>query len=174
MSDTLGELERDTTTSKKAKVVVTATPLTATPWVDFSMKADFPDKGGSQDGEKLKFDRGAGAFELSFDLVDKTTLGLAFYRTVAEAMWVVVGQICPTTAGNGGGAIIPETVTDKKLIVTNANGTAQTLTFALRFTGASSDSSHPPYVYDPKIINDGGGPLVGTEGDEDAHDERDD
>jgi hypothetical protein len=155
MTDMVSELDRDTVTAKKTKVTVTASPLAAAPWVSFAMAADYPNKGGKQDGDKLKFDGGAGDFDLSFELDDQTELNLAFYPSATDAIWVAVGTTCPTEAGNGGGAITPVSVSNKKLVVSNANAVAQTLTFALRFSGTQS-SGYPPYVYDPEIVNGGG------------------
>lgn len=156
MTDMVSELDCDVTTAKVTKVTVTASPLEAAPWVRFAMTADYIDKGGKQDGEKLKFYAHAGPFDLSFDLDDKTKLKLAFYPEFADAMWVAVGTTCPTERGDGGGAIIPVSVADQKLVVTNANFVEQTLTFALRFSGTASSGGYPPYVYDPQIINGGG------------------
>jgi hypothetical protein len=168
MTDMVSELDRDTATDKKTKVTVTARPLAGPPWVRFAMAADYPDKGGKQDGEKLKFDVGAGAFDLSFDLDDQSGLSLAFYPDVADAIWVAAGTTCPTQAGNGGGVITGVSVADKKLVVTNANTIKQTLTFALRFTGTTSAGNYPPYVYDPEIVNGGGKQA----GDDDGQDEQ--
>ena len=156
MNDMVQELDRDVVGAKKTKVTVTATPLDAAPWVSFTMDADYPNKGGKQDGNKLKFDAGAGEFDLSFDLDDQTALSLAFYPDFTDAIWVAVGTTCPTQAGDGNGAIIAGTVANTKLVVTNANAVAQTLTFALRFTGDASPGGYPPYVYDPEIVNGGG------------------
>lgn len=156
MTDMVADRDCDVGTDKKTKVTVTASPIAVAPWVSFAMKADYPDKGGKQDGEKLKFDARAGAFEISFELDDKTGLQLAFYPAFADTMWVAVGPDCPAEAGNGGGAITPVSVSAKKLVVNNANMVAQTLTFALRFSGTQSSGGHPPYVYDPQIINGGG------------------
>ncbi len=47
-------------------------------------------------------------------------------------------------------------MSSKKLVVTNANFIAETLTFILRFSGTASSSGYPPYVYDPEIVNGGG------------------
>jgi len=142
--------------AKKTKVTVTASPLSATPWVDFAMTADYEDKGGKQDGDKLEFDAKAGAFDLSFDLDDKSGLQLDFYPDVADAMWVAVGSTCPTGPGNGGGAIAPGSASNNKLVVTNANQVAETLSFELRFTGNAPGGGQTTYVYDPKIVNGGG------------------
>jgi hypothetical protein len=59
-------------------------------------------------------------------------------------------------AGNGNGAISPGTASGSKLVVGNANAVAQTLTFALRFTGNAPGGGETSYAYDPKIINGGG------------------
>ena len=169
MTDMVQELDHDVVGAKKTKVTVTATPLDAAPWVSFTMDADYPNKGGKQDGDKLKFDVGAGPFELSFELDDQTSLNLAFYPSFVDAMWVAVGTSCPTQAGDGNGTIIAGTVTDTKLVVTNTNSLGQTLTFALRFTGNASSGGCPPYVYDPQIINGGGNVAedAGGEGEDD-------
>ena len=166
MTEMVQELDHDVVGAKKTKVTVTATPLGAAPWVSFAMNADYPNKGGKQDGDKLKFDAGAGPFELSFDLDDQTSLNLSFYPCFVDAMWVAVGTTCPTQAGDGNGAIIAGTVTNTKLVVTNTNSLGQTLTFALRFTGTASSGGYPPYVYDPQIIN-GGGQVAEDDGGED-------
>ena len=156
MTQLVSELRHETGTAKKTKVMVTGTPLGAPPWVDFAMASDYVDKGGKQEGDKLKFDAGAGDFELSFRLVDQTSLQLAFYPDFADAMWVAVGDNCPTAPGNGNGAISPGTASPSKLVVSNANSIAQTLTFALRFTGNAPGGGETSYIYDPKIINGGG------------------
>jgi hypothetical protein len=166
MTEMVSELRYDTATAKKTKVTVTATPLAAAPWVGFAMAADYPDKGGKQDGDKLKFDAGAGEFDLSFELDDQTALNLAFYPSPADAIWVAVGTTCPTQAGNGDGAITAVSATNKKLVVTNANSVPQTLTFALRFSGIQSSGNYPPYVYDPEIVN-GGGRVFEDNGEDD-------
>lgn len=143
--------------TKKATVTITATRLPAAPWVHYEMAAKFPDKGGSQDGDKLKFDAKEGPFELVFDLDDQTKgLKLGFLPSFAEAMWVAPGTSCPQGPGNGGGAISAGSVNANKLVVNNANAIDETLTFALRFTGIDSPGGFPPYVYDPIIINGGG------------------
>ena len=156
MTQMVSELRHDTAGAKKTKVTVTARALPAAPWVGFDMTSDYVDKGGKQEGDKLKFDAKAGAFDLSFDLDDNSGRQLAFYPTVADAMWVAVGSSCPTAAGNGGGAIAPVSASNQKLVVTNANSLAQTLTFALRFTGSAVGGGETTYTYDPKIINGGG------------------
>ena len=164
MSDTLQDLERDTDLNqKKTLVTVTATALPASPWVAFAMKADYPDKGGKQDGQSLKFDKLAGAFDVTFDLVDASGLNLAFYPEFADAIWVQAGTVCPPAqAGNGNGAIEAGKVSDKQLKMTNLNASPGTLTYMLRFTGDARDPLHPPYEYDPQIINGGKGPLDGS------------
>lgn len=150
--------EHGATTAKKTKVTVKATPLGAAPWVHFAMEADYVDKGGKQEGEKLKFDANAGSFDLSFNLDDKTDLNLAFYPDPADAMWVAVGTAKPTGPGFGNGAIVPVSVSRQKLVVTNANSVAESLNFILRFYGTAK-GDFPPYVYDPLIVNGGGGNL---------------
>lgn len=166
MTKMVSDLEYDAVTAKKAKVKVTATSLGSAPWVCFTMDADYPEKGGKQAGDELEFDARAGPFDVSFELDDETDLDLAFYPDFTDAMWVVVGLACPTQPGNGNGAIIPISVADKKLVVTNQNAVGQTLTFMLRFTGNSSGADYPPYEYDPRIINGGDPPLT-----ESAHDQ---
>ena len=170
MTEMVQELDHDVVGAKKTTVTVTATPLGAAPWVTFTMDANYPNKGGKQDGNKLKFDAGAGPFDLSFELDDQTSLDLAFYPSFVDAMWVAVGTSCPTQAGDGNGAIIPVTVANTKLVVTNTNSFGQTLTFALRFTGTASSGGYPPYVYDPQIIN-GGGHVAEDDGGEDEDDD---
>lgn len=156
--------------AKTTKVKVTARPRATPPWADFSMSATYPEKGGKQDGDKLKFDERAGNFDIEFTLNDKTALELAFYPSFEEAMWVAVGDSEPDGPGNGNGAIAPVSVSDDVLVVTNNNSVAETLTFILRFTGIGTKSvGYPPYVYDPKIVNGGDPPL--SEG-EDEDDDR--
>ena len=156
MTQLVSELRHEGTTEKKTKVTVTASPLAVAPWASFAMTSDYVDKGGKQEGDKLKFDANAGAFDLSFELADNTSLGLAFYPDFADAMWVAVGEACPTAPGDGNGAITPGSVSNKKLAVTNANSVAQTLTFALRFTGNAPGGGQMTCPYDPKIVNGGG------------------
>ena len=156
MTQMVSELRHEVVAAKKTKVAVTASPLSAAPWVSFAMRADYVDKGGKQDGDKLKFDANAGEFELEFKLDDQSGLQLAFYPDFADAIWVAVGDNCPTAAGNGNGAISPGTASQRKLVVSNANAVAQTLTFALRFAGNAPGGGETSYAYDPKIINGGG------------------
>ena len=169
MTEMVSELDRDTVTGKKTKVKVTATPLGAAPWVTFAMRADYLNQGGQQDGDELVFDPGAGPFTLTFDLADDTDLDLAFYPQFSDAIWVAVGSDCPTEPGDANGAITPVSVADKKLVVTNQNAVGQNLTFMLRFTGNASAGGHPPYVYDPGIVNGGGR----VEEEDDAGDDQD-
>ena len=156
MTQMVSELRHETAGAKKTRVTVTATPLGGAPWVSFAMASDYVDKGGKQEGDKLKFDANAGPFDLSFDLDDSSGLQLAFYPDAADAMWVAVGSSCPSGPGNGNGAITPVSAGNQKLVVTNANQVAQTLTFALRFTGDAPGGGETTYAYDPKIINGGG------------------
>jgi hypothetical protein len=156
MTQMVSELRHDAVTARKTRVTVTASTSSSSPQgVEFTMAADYVDKGGKQEGDKLKFDPGAGPFDLKFDLDDTTSLGLAFYPEFVDAMWVAVGSSCPAGPGDGGGAITPRSVTDRKLNVTNANSVAQTLAFALRFTGTAPGGGKTTYAYDPKIINGG-------------------
>lgn len=157
MNQTVSELRHTAGTRKKAKVKVTASPLGAAPWVEFTMRADYPDAGGQQVGDDLKFDQDAGAFDISFDLQDDTDLGLAFYPDSAQAIWATVGTSKPTQAGFANGALVPDSVSDKKLVVINNNSAAQTLNFILRFDGKAMPGGLPPYVLDPLIVNGGGG-----------------
>ena len=172
MTEMVSELRYEVS-AKTAKVTVTARPITVAPGVCFTMKADYPDKGGKLDGDDLQFNSGEGAFELTFKLDDDDTgLNLAFYPDFVDAMWVAVGQTCPKIAGDGNGAITAKSVADKKLVVMNANAVSQTLTFALRFTGNASPLGNPPYVYDPRIINGGGGFVEEDGGDDEEEDRR--
>lgn len=155
MTDVVSELDPEVALKKPTIITVTADPLDFTPWVYFSMEAVYPAGGGKKVGENLKFDKRKGGFELTFRLVDNTALGLAFYRTFAESIWVAKGPACPTQEGNGGGAITEVSVAEGELVVTNVNGVGEMLSFALRFTGNASSGGFPPYVYDPKIINGG-------------------
>ena len=160
MSQLQSELSHTSGSTKKTKVKVTATSLDAAPWVEFAMDADYPDAGGKQEGDKLKFDAGAGAFELTFDLHDETKLDLAFYPDASDAIWAVVGTDKPKQGGFANGAIAPVSVANKKLVVTNDNAIAQSLNFILRFTGKAMAGGSPPYVLDPIIQNGGGGNNV--------------
>lgn len=157
MSQLQSELSHTSGSIKTTKVKVTASPLSAAPWVDFTMNADFTDGGGEQVGDKLKFNQGAGGFELTFELHDHTKLNLAFYPNADDAIWAAVGTAKPTQPGFANGALAPVSVTDKKLVVTNNNAAAQSLNFILRFTGDASAGGYPPYVLDPIIVNGGGG-----------------
>ena len=159
---TASDLRREVK-GKKATIVVAAERLDTHPWVGFTMTAHYPEGGGKQEGkEKLKFDQKEGPFELTFELEDNTKgLKLAFLPSFEEAMWVAVGTQCPPGGpGDGGGAITPVRIDSKRLVVNNANSVAETLTFALRFTGLASPGSFPPYVFDPQIINGGGSNIV--------------
>lgn len=160
-----GEVE--TSTNKKTKITITAA---STNPVTFSMTSNYENGGGSQKGEKLEFDKNAGAFTLVFSLVDNSGKHLAFYPNASDAMWVAVGTTCPTAPGNGGGAITFDSVKDGKLTVDNANSIAQDLTFALCFTGDASGGC-PPYVYDPVIGNKGVGSPIEEAEDDGGHDE---
>lgn len=157
MTNLVSELRHEAMSKKFAMIKVTAEPQKDPPWVSYSMDANYPNQGGKQEGENLKFDNRAGEFEMQFSLVDNTKLNLAFYPSFEDAIWVVVGEGEPSGPGNGGGAILPGSVVKQKLIVTNANKVSETLTFTLRFTGDSSGKGFPPYLYDPKIINGGDG-----------------
>jgi hypothetical protein len=156
----LDEKATSVTLNKTAKIKITASPLDDAPWVDFDMNAKFPQGGGKQVNQKLHFNRGAGKFELEFRLKDDTNLGLAFYPTVAEAIYVAVGKVCPVLQpGDGGGVIIPGEVSNDCLTLNVININEDpgpiplTLSFVLRFMGVQSDHQHPPYVFDPRIIN---------------------
>jgi hypothetical protein len=157
MSQTQSDLSQTFRAAKKTKIKLTTRPLSAEPWVDFIMDAYYPNGGGQQVGDKLKFDEDEGAFRLEFDLVDDTGLGLAFYLDPAEAIWAAVGTDKPVHPGFADGAITPVSVSDKKLVVINDNWVAQSINFILRFTGKSMDSGTPPYILDPLIVNGGGG-----------------
>lgn len=162
MSQLQSELHHTSGSAKKTKIKVTASPLNAAPWVDFTMSSDFPDGGGKQDGSKLNFDAGAGAFELTFELHDETKLDLAFYPDPSDAIWAVVGTAKPNQGGFANGAIDPVSVADKKLVVMNDNSIAQTINFILRFTGTAMSGGFPPFVLDPLIVNGGGGSGSGV------------
>ena len=104
----------------------------------------------------MKFDKRAGEFDLTFNLVDYSGLHLIFYKDFEDAMWVQVGATCPPAGpGDGGGAIRPGPVSNLSLEATNANGKGELLTFMLRFTGDHKEGAGPPYEFDPKIINGG-------------------
>lgn len=161
MTDLMNQVsrhDRGAATNKETAVKVTARPLAAAPWVGFTMVADYKHKGGKQDGDKLMFDARAGQFDLSFELDDQTKLKLDFYSDFADAMWIEVGEQCPSGPGNSNGAITAgRKAGPNKLVMTNTNDVEQTLTFMLRFTGNSSGTAFPPYEYDPKIVNGGEG-----------------
>lgn len=150
---------------KKVKIKVTADPGTEGRLVDWSYKASFENGGGSSNGKEMKFDRGPGYFKLEFALVDNSGFDLAFLQDVADAMWVATGNVCPPPGpGNGGGQIeFEENPVGNKLTVINLNSSEVTLCYALRFSGTKqADPGQPgayvpPYVYDPIMINEGGG-----------------
>jgi len=170
-----GDFDQEQATKKATTVMVKACLLDSVPWVGFSMIADYKDKGGRQKGETLEFDVNAGPFDLSFELDDQSGLKLDFYPTFAESMWVAVGELCPLGPGNGEGAITDgkkDEKKNKKIIMTNGNSDSQTLTFMLRFSGNVKDAAHPPYEYDPKIINGANPPLFEVE-DDGPHEEED-
>jgi len=158
-----------TTANKKTKITVTAANTNP---VTFSMTSNYENGGGSQKGDRLDFDKGAGAFTLVFSLVDNSGKNLAFYPTPSDAMWVAVGAVCPTGPGNGGGAITFNSVKDGKLTVDNANAIAQDLAFELRFSGNASGGC-PPYVYDPVIGNKGDGNMEDEDREGDGRDDDD-
>jgi hypothetical protein len=156
MSQVQSELSHTSGSAKKTKVKLTSRRLSAAPWVDFKMDADYLDAGGEQVGDKLKFNKGEGAFLLEFELHDDAKLDLAFYPDPAEAIWAAVGTAKPTQPGYADGALTPVSVSDKRLVVMNDNMVAQSINFILRFSGLQN-SDCPPYILDPIILNGGGG-----------------
>ena len=155
---------------KKVKIKVKADPGTEGRLVDWSYTADFEDGGGSNNDKALKFDKGPGYYRLEFSLDDDTGFDLAFLEEPTEAMWVATGTHCPPpSAGNGGGEIDFELVpVGEKLTVINRNRKAGTLCYDLRFNGKEQANPEkpgtfvPPYVFDPIMINGGGGggPII--------------
>ncbi len=144
---------------KKVKVKVTAKRGTRE-LVDWTYDADFLDGGGSNNKNKMKFDKGSGPHRITFTLVDETGFGLKFYPDATETMWVAAGASCPTQAGDGGGEILFDRKEVKnELTVVNRNENAGELYYALRFDGLVQQVGkqlYPPYVYDP-IMDNGGG-----------------
>jgi hypothetical protein len=157
MSQLQSELSQTSRAAKKTKIKLTTRRLSAEPWVEFIMDAYYPNGGGQQVGDKLKFEMDEGAFRLEFDLIDDAGLGLAFYLDPAKAIWAAVGTAKPTQPGFAGGAITPVSVSDKKLVVINDNWIAQSINFILRFEGDWKSDTCPPYILDPIIVNGGGG-----------------
>ena len=145
-----GEVE--TTATKKTKITITATGNPPT----FQMRSQFENGGGNQTGSKLNFNQAAGAFTLTFELVDHSGLGLEFYADPTQALWVSSNSTYPTQAGNGGGAITFTPIKNGKLIVDNANHVAADLAFIVRFNSLQANAT-PPYIYDPTIGNGGTG-----------------
>jgi hypothetical protein len=97
-------------------------------------------------------------YRLVFDLDDRSGHGLEFYNDPDKAMYVQVG-CCPTGAGDGGGQITFEAVTNgkKRLTVKDFNRDPPCdLHYMLRFDG-DKHGACPPYKYDPEIRNGGGG-----------------
>lgn len=156
MTDVGSELDPEGVLKKSTIITVTAERLEFAPWVFFWMTANYPNQGGKKLGEFLKFDKRAGEFDLTFNLIDNSGLHLKFYELFEDAMWVQVGAVCPPAGpGDGDGAIVPGTVFDFSLEATNVNGKGALLTFMLRFTGDHKQDGGPPYEFDPKIINGG-------------------
>ena len=150
---------------KKVKIKVRADPGTDGRLVDWSYEADFENGGGSGNNRELKFDKGPGFYRMEFSLDDDTDFDLAFLEEPTEAMWVATGTHCPPPGpGDGGGEIDFELVpVGKKLTVINRNKNEGTLCYALRFSGMRQANPEkpgtfvPPYVFDPIMINGGGG-----------------
>ena len=150
--------------ARKTKVTVTASPGSGNELVAWSYSAKFEDGGGSNDKKTstMKFDKGSGAHDVTFVLVDDSGFGLAFEQEPTDALWAAAGTACPTGAGNGGGEILFEkTPVGSKLTITNQNQAAGDVAYALRFSGerranpAKPGSFVPPYVYDPIMSNGG-------------------
>ena len=150
-------------TAKTVTVGITAMERMDSPWFDYSMVANYHDKGGKQDHNTLIFDAGAGAFDIDFVLRDVPP-GLMFKPTFAEAFGIAPGTACPAIGASASGFSGRVSHDRTTLYLNNKNDKASlgTYQFALCFDGPYRDASHPPFVWDPAIINRGGVPFTGT------------
>ena len=148
-------------TAKKVTVGITAIEREDAPWFDYSMVANYHDKGGKQDHNILVFDSGAGDFDIDFVLRDVPP-GLMFRSTFAEAFGIAPGTACPAIGAGAAGFSGRVSKDRTTLFLNNKNDKASAgdYQFALCFDGPDRDAKHPPFVWDP-IIRNGGGPSVG-------------
>lgn len=148
--------------AKKVTVGITAIEREDAPWFDYSMVANYHDKGGKQDHNTLVFDSGAGDFDIDFVLRDVPP-GLMFRATFADAFGIAPGTICPAIGAGAPGFSGRVSKDRTTLFLNNKNekASAGDYQFVLCFDGPYRDASHPPFVWDP-IIRNGGGPSVGN------------
>ena len=149
-------------TAKKVTVGITAIEREDAPWFDYSMVANYHDKGGKQDHNTLVFDSGAGDFDIDFVLRDVPP-GLMFRSTFAEAFGIAPGTACPAIGAGAAGFSGRVSKDRNTLFLNNKNDKASAgdYQFALCFDGPYRDAKHPPFVWDP-IIRNGGGPNFGN------------
>jgi hypothetical protein len=137
-------------------------------FVEFSHEWKFDDEPAPRDpGGMIDLPAGKTAYQLHFHLKDHTDpkKDLRFIDPCSEAMWVAVGDDCPTCAGNGAGQIqFNHSPKRHQLIVDdlNSNVPAMIFKYALRFDGTEGQQPGnppkqcPPYEYDPEFKNGGG------------------
>ena len=133
--------------------------------VDFSHEWRFQDEPGKPaKAGRIDLPKGKVAYQLQFQLHDRTGKKLKFMKPCKEAMWVTVGTDCPKRAGNGSGQIQFNYPYDEDELVVddlNSNEPAMLFTYSLRFHGEPGDqvgksTPCPPYEYDPDFKNGGG------------------
>lgn len=134
--------------------------------VRFSHEWKFEGEPGPAKSGRIDLPAGQTAYRLQFFLADSTSpkRKLRFKANAAEAMYVAVGQGCPTGPGDGDGQIdFAGPVTPNLLTVVDRNaGDACILGYTLRFDGDPGEQAGqpgkacPPYEYDPEIKNGGG------------------
>jgi hypothetical protein len=147
-------------TAKKVSVGITAIELQGAPWFDYSMNANYHDKGGKQDHDTLIFDKNAGNFDIEFFLSDVPP-GLMFRPTFAEAFGIAPSPTCPAVGATVAGFDGRVSKDQSTLFLTNKNGgIGGSFQFALCFDGPYRDASHPPFPWDPKILNGGTGTFT--------------
>jgi hypothetical protein len=131
---------------------------TITKKVEFDHEWDAPGKPKKKG--KIEVDYGAYMVPITFHLRDETGLGLEFYSTAQDAMYVGIGPDCPTGQGNAGQIQFNSAPKKDKLEVVDANtGDACDLKYTLRFSGNpnAAGKESAPYEYDPELRNGGGG-----------------
>jgi hypothetical protein len=137
-------------------------------FVEFSHRWKFEDEPPPPDPTgMIDLPAGKTAYQLHFHLRDNTDpeKNLSFIDPCSEAMWVAVGEDCPSCAGNGAGQILfNHPPNQHQLIVDdlNSNVPAMKFKYALRFEGDKGEQAGdppkqcPPYEYDPDFKNGGG------------------
>lgn len=137
-------------------------------FVEFSHEWKFEDGPPPKDPTgTIDLPEGKTAYRLHFHLRDQTSprKDLSFIAPSSEAMWVAVGDDCPTCAGNGAGQILFRHPDNPQHLVVddlNSNVPAMVFQYALRFDGAQGEQAGnppkqcPPYEYDPDFKNGGG------------------